>query len=519
VVSLTAILLIGGCLERSSEEVKEIDPRFVELPEEVSDAGTSGTLTNLLDEMEGERIDLIIDFQGKEALPIDVDLRGANGKNLGKWMLVGPGEVTKSVPLAVGTLQIQAFQDLGGDGPTDDDPFGWIDVEMGELSPGVLTLILEEGGKLKHAQSMGHVGAESSVEGPTVQLKMQLRSPAESAVDLDFRSGEDGLVYKAMLDAPGNHNISVPAELGKIQLQAFQDLTGDGPSDDDPFGWISIDITETDPEPVILVLEAGAKLDLAASMGHGDVAQAGQVQPFADYTGAWTLLRGEISGGEERAVQVDFRVPDEDAPGGNLFLGRSILPKRGDYQLQVPRGLGSLVLEVFQDPGNDGPSDDDPYASVTLMVGDVGSLKQDIALRTGTRGQPSVETPTVEAGSGDVLAQQTVFSDLGEDPVQISGVLRFASGVGDIEFIDLDLFAPDTSAPGGRRYLGKLKQKPGPYSFSVPRDFGALELEAFGDLDGDGPTPGDPFGRYTGNPLNVESDSIGEIEIVLSPSG
>ena len=106
-VSLSAILLIGGCLERSSDEVKEIDARFVALSEEISDVGTAGVQVGLLDKMEGERIEVVFDFQGEEAFPIDVDLRSPEGKNFGKWMLVGPGEVTKSIPVAVGALQIQ----------------------------------------------------------------------------------------------------------------------------------------------------------------------------------------------------------------------------------------------------------------------------------------------------------------------------------------------------------------------------------------------------------------------------
>jgi hypothetical protein len=431
-------------------------------------------------------------------------------------MLAGPGELTKAIPAELGAIQIQAFQDLSADGPTDDDPFGWLDLVVGEEAPEALVLVLEKGGKLKHAKSMGHVGSSGAIEGPTVQLKMQVRSDFDRAVDLDFR-GEAGLVYKAMLDGPGNHNIGVPSELGSIQLQAFQDLSGDGPSDDDPFGWVQVEIGTEEPDPVILILKAGAKLDLAAAMGHGAVGQAGQLEPFADFNGAWSLIRGEISGGAEGVVQVDFRVPDAEAAGGNRFLGRSVLPKAGSFQLQVPRNMGALILEVFQDPGNDGPSDDDSYASIELEIGDVDSVIHNIALEVGARGQPSEAAPGAE-GPENGTPEQTVFADLGENPVLISGTLRLATGIEAIEFIDLDLFAPDDSAPGGRRYLGKLKHKVGAYSFSVPRDFGPLEIEAFGDPDRDGPTPGDPFGRYGANPLKVGSSPLSGVDILLNPS-
>jgi len=180
--------------------------------------------------------------------------------------------------------------------------------------------------------------------------------------------------------------------------------------------------------------------------------------------------------------------------------------------------MGALRLEVFQDPGSDGPTDDDPYAVVEIEVGDVDVKRVSVVLEEGTRGQPSASAnddenlPSVEA------PQLTVFEELGENPITISGTLSLEGVETELGFIDLDLFAPDSSAPGGRRYLGKLKQKPGAYRFQAPRNFGAIELEAFGDLDGDGPTPGDPFGRFSGNPLTVGEEALTGVDIVLRPS-
>jgi len=515
VVSLTAFLLMGGCLERTSEEVQTIDPRFVALPENTSSAGSLGVQESLLDKMEGPRLDWTLVFQGEEGLPIDVDIRTGKGKNLGKWMLPGPGESTQSIPANLGLIQIQAFQDLTEDGPTDDDPFGWLDVEVGESAPENTVVTLERGGKLKHAQTMGHVGTGFSVEGESIQMQITVQSTEDKAIDLDFRSSE-GLVYKAMLPGPGEHSISVPVNLGVVQLQAFQDLSGDGPSDDDPFGWVEASIAEADLKQIRLSLEAGAKLKLASAMGHGVVDQGGKSQPFSDFQGEWTLVRGEVRSTASGPLQVDFRVPDVEAPGGNRFLGRSMLPDIGAYQLQVPKDYGALVLEVFQDLASDGPTDDDPYVLLQLSVGDVDTLSQDIELVAGARSQPGVAGPDEPEASG--IVQHTVFSDLGKDPVRVSGTLSLAEGVGAVEFIDLDLFAPDSSAPGGRRYLGKLKFKSGPFSFQVPKGFGPLDLEAFGDLGSDGPTPGDPFGRYVGPALDIETESYVGVDIVLRPT-
>ena len=277
---------------------------------------------------------------------------------------------------------------------------------------------------------------------------------------------------------------------------------------------------EEDPEAVLLDLQSGAKLDLAQEMGHDQADLADEAQAFVDYEGDWTLLRGQIEGGLATPVQVDFRVPDEREPGGNRFLGRTRLPSAGGYQLQVPRNMGSLILEVFQDPENDGPSDDDPYTTAQIIVGDVDSLRKNLRLEKGARGQPSaVLEESTENSSEQTPEQQTIFKDLGSDSVEVSGILKLAEGIEGLEWVDLDLFAPDAEAQGGRRYVGKLKIQPGQFSFKVPTNYGFLELEAFGDLDGDGPTPGDPFGRSSSNPLRIGSENLSGIEISIQRTG
>ena len=516
-VSIAAIFLIGGCLEKTTDEIREIDPRFVELPATVAESGGLGG-GSVLDEMEGERLVLTMTIAGQDGIPVDVDIRGEGGKNLGKWVFPGPGDVEKEIPVGLGELQIQGFQDLTSDGPSDDDPFGWVDLLVEDTPISGVILEMEVGGKLKHAQSMGHVGVgPDQAEGPSVSLNMKVTASAEQAIDLDFR-GPSGLVHKAILDGPGDHSIRVPAGLGEVVLQAFQDLTADGPSDDDPFAWVEIEVGSESPPPLLLSLRPGAKLELAQNMGHGSTGNDSPAQAFTDHEGGWTLLKGDITGGGEGAVQVDFRVPDPSEPGGNRFLGRTQLPSAGRYQLQVPRGMGALRLEVFQDPGSDGPSDDDPYAVLEIEVEDANMQRVSIELQEGTRGQPS---STADAGASTQSAeapQQSVFGSLGDDPLWISGTLSLEGVDMELAFVDLDLFAPDTSAPGGRRYLGKMKQKTGAYRFQAPRNFGSIELEAFGDVDGDGPTPGDPFGRFNGNPLTIGEEALSGIDIVLRPS-
>ena len=515
-VSIATILLMGGCFEKTSDEVKELDPRFVELPASTSDAGTSGVQQNLLDTLPGEKLKFSFDFSSETPFPIDVDIRRDSGENLGKWMLPGPGEIIKEVPAGLGSIQIQAFQDLTGDGPSDDDPFGWVDLMVLQAPQTGIEVTLKAGGKEEHAKLLGHVGGAMQISGPSVQLTIEVKSDFNKVVDLDFR-GPEGLVYKASLNGPGRHELSVPASLGEVQLQAFQDLTQDGPSDDDPFGWVGVLVGESDFKVEELELKSGAKLELANSMGHGEVAQAGQVLPFADYTGEWTLLRGVINSESKGPVQVDFRVPDAKEPGGNRFLGRSLLPDTGAYQLQIPRKMGFLILEVFQDPGNDGPSDDDPYATVQVEVKDVESLDQDFQLKAGVRGQPAMESSEASIQPDESLPTQSVFKDLGKNPVVVSGELVVDSSIGEVDFIDLDLFTADPKEPGGRRYLGKLKQKPGKFSFSVPRNFGEIQLDALVDKDADGPTPGDPFGQNRGSAIVVKDQPVTDVMIEIKP--
>ena len=254
-------------------------------------------------------------------------------------------------------------------------------------------------------------------------------------------------------------------------------------------------------------LIVGGKQQLAAALGHGG---GGAVQdPFADHDGAWTTVGGALTGVSEGKVEVDLRVPDASAPGGNRPLGKVYLSVGGGrYELRVPQDLGTLMLEVFQDQTSDGPSADDPYASATLSVGPT-SVGRDLDLVVGARGAPGAgdggDQPSGPSGGG------SVFTSLGDDPITVSGrhelsaAAQAATGSGQV---DLDVFAQDGANEAGRALLGKLKIVPGDFSFKAPRDFGALELEAYVDVDSDGPTPGDPFGSCASNPVKIGDTDV-----------
>lgn len=64
--------------------------------------------------------------------------------------------------------------------------------------------------------------------------------------------------------------------------------------------------------------------------------------------------------------------------------------------------------------------------------------------------------------------------------------------------IDLTVQVPDPNAQGGMRSEGKLiVDAPGPFQLKVPVGAGALNLQAFQDVDADGPGGADPYADLT----------------------
>ena len=521
-VSLSIALILGGCFERTLEGVEELDERYIVAPVESINAAGGGS-AHMLDLYEGETVTVSGTLIGSGNLPVDFDLRSESGEVLGKWIVEQVGPWSYELPIDLGVAQIQAFQDLLDDGPTDDDPFGWTEFELGSDPLLAIDITLEPGGKLLLANSLGHGAGSEVYDGPTVLLSGVLTSDTEllegAAFDIDFRSIAEGMVYKMSVAEAGAFELEVPVDLGSVQLQAFQDLSGDGPSDEDPFGWVEVVIGDEAIDSIELSLVVGGKITLAAEMGHGaGPVTSGAGAPFGDWSGEWTLVTGSMISESAEPIQVDFRVPDSTAPGGNRSEGRTVLPSVGSYRLEVPRGMAFLIIEAFQDPGADGPSGDDPWVSVDINIGDVERIEQDFVLVAGARGVPSGNsegTPSPTENVAPTVASP--FGDLGDDPVQISGALVFDEGISPPEIVDLDLFARDPSSPGGRSFLGKIKVPPAGFSFSAPRGFGALEIDAFCDIDGDGPTPGDPFGSVRS--LIIASDDIGGITIELHATG
>jgi len=510
------LLLILGCLERTEEGVRPLDARFGVLPEgvgaEVGSAGMDHT---------GDKVLLSGAVTAEGVGPVDLDFRAPSAEDesgkvsLGKLTLGGPGPWELEVPVGFGELMIEAFQDLGNDGPTVDDPYAWLSVEVAEDPMAEINLDLEAGA-LEEARVEAAAASDPFADhtGDWVVLSGTLQATADRPIQLDLRSMETlAVLGKWTASEPGEFSMKVPANLGALQFQVFQDLDDDGPSDTDPFGVAEVEVEGSDVSFGTLVLVEGGKLLLAEQMGHTKQGEeGGEESPFADHDGPWTQINAVVTSDQGGVVRVDLRVPDASEPGGNRRLGGITWEGPGKRTLEVPVGLGVLIIEAYQDPGADGPSDLDPYFAAELEVG-TEPLSLEVPLLAGTRGQPGGGAKGGGGGGG------SVFAGVGEDGIQISGEIRLDEGLELEGLLDLDVFSSEADAPGGRRYVGKLKVPAGPFSFRVPRTISALELEAFLDVDADGPTPGDAFGACKCNPLKLDGTDVSGIEVFVVAGG
>ena len=262
---------------------------------------------------------------------------------------------------------------------------------------------------------------------------------------------------------------------------------------------------------------------------------SGSAAPFADHDGPMVTIRGRIVTPGEGAIDLDVRTPDAAAEGGVRGRGKLLLEEAGPFELQVPRGLGHMELQAFQDQGGDGPTADDPFGQVELEVGEEDADGLLLELVVGARSGGPVHTeappgapggspnappaPGGEAppggpgpgGGSGAPGGDRPFASYEGPTVLVSGTLLCEGCV----TVDLDLFQPDPTAPGGRRMLGKIKHAPGAFSFDAPRGFGPILFEAFSDKAGDGPSPEDPMGTFLGNPLEVGRSDANGVDIVL----
>jgi hypothetical protein len=430
---------------------------------------------------------------------------------LGQILLGEPGPLSLEVPEGLGALRIQAFQDQKGDGPGPEDHYGMVELEIGaepvsdlslELAAGAFEVVTEGGGAPE-------VKPFVSYEGPTVGVSGTVITESELPVQIDVRtpdeSSESGLVDEGKLELgePGAWSFKAPKGHGELLLQAFQDLTGDGPSDDDPFGFLTLEIEGDALAGLELKLEEGGKKALAELLGPG----GGSASPFADYEGVTVEISGEAVSESDLPIQIDVRTPDEGAPGGLQEEGKLALSEPGPWSIEAPRGHGELLLQAFQDLTEDGPSDDDPFGFLILEVGAAPMPGQRLVLEEG--GKQALAKVLGHGGGAD--AATASCGGWEEATILISGDVIAK----DSRRLSLDFRVADPEAEGGMSQLCREEMdEPGAFELEIPAKYTLLEIEAFQDVDQNGPSEKDPYGRETVRPKQRDVSGV-RIELVV----
>lgn len=358
-------------------------------------------------------------------------------------------------------------------------------------------------------------GEKVLVSGTVVGL---LSGPVEldiSRVDEDFPGGRESK-GKMLFEEAGDFELWVPKGIGSLSIVAFQDPEQDGPGEGDFYAEETIDVANEPVIDLVLTLSTDARTGAGGGPEHVEV---GPPQPFEDVEGEKVLVSGTVVGSVAGAVDIDVSRVDPSAPGGRKSHGKLLFESAGDFELQVPKGLGQLCLVAFQDPDLDGPGEGDFYAEVTIDVADDPVTGLVLTLATGARGSAGGGPVHTEAppgyGSGEGShpdgknAATDPFAEIEGERVAVAGTVVFDGDA----VVDLDLFQPDASVPGGRILIGKLKISSGPFTLQVPRTLGALELDAFADKTGDGPSADDPRGQVSA--IDLTSGPISGVQLTL----
>lgn len=195
----------------------------------------------------------------------------------------------------------------------------------------------------------------------------------------------------------------------------------------------------------------------------------GSSVPFSSVKTEKVWVRGIVQSDDEMAIDIDIRVPDPSAPGGMAGKGKLLLERPGEFELAVPKALGALELQAFQDIDSDGPSGDDPFAQMTIKIETTDVEGIELTLVKGARGAAPVHQEVAPEQSGEmptgIPENPDPFGGVGGNRVALTGNIICSE---QCSGIDLDLFAPDEQSPGGRKMLGKMKLQEGQYTIMVP---------------------------------------------------
>ena len=269
---MVPLLLLSACLERATDAPVPLDPRFYEGHEEVGQTtgihegeGAQGNgMRAPWADIEGEKrpIEVTVTAPGDDAVQVDVGeydpSAASRTKRVGSVQLAGPGTLSLEVPVAVTKFSLQAFQDVAGDGPDDGDPFAQAEVDLSRGEAGAVTLALVKGARGQPSGNGGAPGAPggpgrggggggggSGMDtlvlpgGPRAALRGRITASRALPVILDVFSPDPqapgGRIFRGRtILAVGDVQVEVSRSWGSVEVEAYQDLTGDSRSNDDP---------------------------------------------------------------------------------------------------------------------------------------------------------------------------------------------------------------------------------------------------------------------------------------------
>ncbi len=242
--------------------------------------------------------------------------------------------------------------------------------------------------------------------------------------------------------------------------------------------------------------------------------------------GVWTGLKdprlhivGTVKSDDPSPVQIDVNIDDPAGDNGQSRVGALHLDNGpGAFEFWAPMDVTLIHLQAFQDPLVDGPSEGDPFDRADVKLAGKDPDPVELELKVGNRGQP-------DGGGGSAGAQANPGpggdpnAGAPSGPNPFPGVTEFVTLSGKVggpgSPITLDFFKVDAAGEGGRAHLFKEEVPAGDWSIRFPKDFGAIQIEAFIDVNQDGPTPGDPIIQCLCNPVNVGASDVGNLDLLL----
>ncbi len=286
-----------GCLERVTDTPVPLDPRYYEGHAEVGEAQGSGDGTGGATpwaDAKGARRTLRVivasDTEGTVQLDVgEYDATSASRtKRVGTIQMAGPDTQVLEVPATVDKVLLQAFQDLDGDGPTDADPFGTAEIAMAGTSQ-EMTLKLVKGARAQPSGggSAGPGGGAPSATpappgapgggpgggtsggvdtlvlpaGPRATLYGTIQASRDLPVVLDVFSSDPvapgGRIFQGRVRVKvGAFSVALSRSFKQVEIEAYQDLTGDSRTNDDPATRADrpVDVSAGDASGLVLVI-------------------------------------------------------------------------------------------------------------------------------------------------------------------------------------------------------------------------------------------------------------------------